>query len=408
MSRMSLLVLSLLAALWWAAAGNLKRAMPPDVVVIQAGPRGGSFDTHAKRYAAHLATQGLHAEVRNQDDSLRIIDKLDDAATGVQIGFTAQRIDVARHPDVASAGVVELQPLFLFLRRGVEVPASLAGLADLRLVMPLEGSATAQAARDVLARYGVASPPARFAFMRLDAAAAALQRGEADGGFFMLAPGNPLVRRLAEDPGLVMVSITDNVGIARNIDYLKPATLVRGAFDLRRPLPPRDVALVGATTNVVVRDDVHPAVLYALLQAMNDVHKGQTLVSDPGDYPRQAGAVLPVHPLALEWAKNGTPWLYAHLTPSVAGVVDAYWAPALALLALVSAFGTLQSLTGFIDAAVLGVALQWLGWLQRGIDRGRRPGWAGRLVFRMVEPVIIRQGREQIARDRLERLRPHM
>jgi hypothetical protein len=408
MSRMSVVVLAVLAAVWWAAAGSLKRALPPELVIIQAGPPGGSFDTHARRYADHLAAQGLHAQVRNQDDSLRIIDKLDDAATGVQVGFTAQRVEPGRHPAVASAGVVELQPLFLFLRRGVAEPLSLAGLAGRRLVMPLEGSATAQAARDVLARYGVGPGDASFSFAQMGEAAAALQRGEHDAGFFMLAPDNALVRRLAADPGLVMVSIGDNVGIARNIDYLKPATLVRGAFDLKAPLPPRDVALIGATENVIVREDIHPAVLYALLQAMSDVHKGQTLVSDPGEYPRQAGAVLPVHPHALEWAKSGTPWLYANLPPSVAGIVDAYWGPALALLALVSAFGTLQSLNGFIDGAVLGVALQWLGWLQRRVERGARPGWFGRMLFRLVEPVIVREGREQIARDRLERLRPHM
>ncbi|UXH76295.1 hypothetical protein [Roseateles amylovorans] len=405
---MSVLVLVVLAALWWAAAGNLGRALPPEQVVIQAGPRGGSFDTHARLYASHLAAQRLRVEVRNQDDSLRIIDKLDNAATGVQVGFTAQRVDPARHPNVTSAGVVELQPLFLFLRRGWGEPPTLAGLAGRRLVMPLEGSATAQATHDVLARYEVTPQNTAFAYRQMNEAAAALQRGEFDAGFFMLAPDNALVRGLAEDPGLIMYSINDSLGIARNIDYLKPATLVRGSFDLKAPLPARDILLIGATENVVVRDDIHPAVLYALLQAMNDVHKGQTLVSDAGVYPRQAGAALPVHPLAVEWAKSGTPWLFAHLPPSLAGLVDAYWGPALALLALVSAFGTLQSLNGFIDAAVLGVALQWLGWLQRRVERGVRPGWLGRMMFRLVEPVIVREGREQIARDRLERLRPHM
>lgn len=407
MSRVSLLVLVVLATLWWAA-GKLGRALPADVVVIQAGPRGGSFDTHARRYASHLVARGLHAQVRNQDDSLRIIDKVDDAASGVHVGFTAQRVDPARYPAVTSAGVIELQPLFLFLRRGLAEPVTLAELVGRRLVMPLEGSATAQAAQDVLARYDITPRNTAFTFMKLSDAAAALERGEHDAGFFMLAPGNLLVRRLAANPHLVLYSIADSVGIARNIDYLKPATLARGALGLKQPIPPRDVALVGATVNVVVREDIHPAVLYALLEAMNDAHKGQTLVSDPGEYPRQAGAALPVHPLALDWAKSGTPWLYTHLPPGVAGVVDAYWGPALALLALVSAFGTLQSLNGFIDAAVLGAAMQWLGWVQWRVERGARPGWPSQALFRLVEPVVARQDKEQRARAQLERLRPHM
>ena len=65
MSRVSILVLAMLAALWWAV-GNLRRALPPDLVVIQAGPVGGSFDTHARRYAAYLEQLGLRAQVRNQ------------------------------------------------------------------------------------------------------------------------------------------------------------------------------------------------------------------------------------------------------------------------------------------------------------------------------------------------------
>lgn len=407
MSRISFLVLMVLTALWWSV-GNLGQALPPERVVIQAGPVGGSFDLHARRYAAHLAGRGWHVQVRNQEDSLRIIDKLDDAATGVQVGFTAQRVDPALHPAVAAAGVVEMQPLFLFLRRSLGEPPTLAGLAGRRLVMPPQGSATAQAAQDVLSCYGVTPRNASFTFVQMSDAAAALQRGEHDGGFFMLAPDNPLVRRLAADPGLVMYSMADSTGIARHVDYLKPAALVRGAFDLKRPLPAHDVALVGAAVNVVVREDIHPAVLYALLQALSDVHKGQTLVSEPGEYPRHAGAVLAVHPRALEWAKSGTPWLFSHLPPAVAGAVDAYWGPVLALLALVSAFGTFQSVNRFIDAALLGAALQWLGWLERRIEQHRNPGWLGRMLFRFAEPCVMRKGSEQLARDRLERLRPYM
>lgn len=407
MSRMSLYVAAVLVVLWWAA-GTLGRALPPTQVVIQAGPRGGSFDLHARHYAELLSARGFEVAVRNQDDSLRIIDRLDDPASGVHIGFTAQRVDPAQHPAVVSMGVVELQPLFLFLRRGADAPATPAGLAGQRLVMPPRGSATAQATLDLLSRYGVSMDNARFSFLPIGEAADALTRGEQDAGFFMLAPDNPLVRRLASDPGLVPYSLSDGAGISRQIDYLKPATLVRGALDLRRPLPAVDVALVGAAVNVVTRADIHPAVMYALLQAMNRVHKVQTLVSEAGDYPRQTGTVLPMHPLAQEWSRNGTPWLYARLPPSLAGLIDAYWGPTLALLALVSAFGSLQSVGGFVNTVSFGVALQGLGWLQRRIDRGGAPGRSGRWLFDLAEPVVLRQGKEQLARERLERLRPHL
>lgn len=77
-----------------------------------------------------------------------------------------------------------------------------------------------------------------------------------------------MINRLAHDPQLHLYSFTESVGISRNIDYLKPTLLARGAFDLRAVRPPQDVAMVGA--------------------------------------------VLPLHRLASEWAKTGTP----RLTPT--------------------------------------------------------------------------------------------
>jgi hypothetical protein len=274
--------------------------------------------------------------------------------------------------------------------------------------MPPAGSATAQAARDVLALYGVTPENTPFINLPIAEAVVALQQGEHDAGFFMLAPANAMIDRLAHDDRLQLYSYTDNVGISRHIDYLKPALLARGAFDLRRVQPPQDVALVGATVNVIVRQDIHPAVLYALLNAMKDVHKGQTLVSDPGDYPSLVGTVLPLHPLAYEWAKAGTPWLYTHLSPAVAGLVDAYWGPALFLLALVSAFGTLRSLNEFIHTGALNLSLLCLVRLQARVDAGRQPGPVSRLVFRLAEPIVLRESKATKAREKLERLRPHV
>ncbi len=407
MSRTSLFVLIFLALLW-LIGGSVRRALPPDVVLIQAGPQRGSYDEHAQRYATRLAEAGLKTEVQNIVDSVQIVRNLNATDGRVQVGFMAQSVDPRAYPKVMSAGVIELQPLFLFLRRSLAPLASPAALLGRRLVMPPPGSATAQAVRDVLALYGVTPDNTAFSHLPIAEAMVALQQGEYDAGFFMLAPSNAMVNRLAHDARLHLVAFSENVGISRNIDYLKPAVLARGAYDLRAVLPAQDVALVGATVNVIVRQDIHPAVLYALLNAMKEVHKGQTLVSGAGDYPTQTGTALPLHPLASEWAKTGTPWLYTHLSPALAGLVDVYWGPALFLLALVSAFGTLRSLNEFIHTGALNLSLLFLLRLQAQVDAGRPPGFLSRTVFRLAEPIVLRESNAKKARDQLERLRPHV
>ncbi len=406
MSRISFVLLVVLALLW-LLVGDLPHALPPDRVLILAGPAGGSFDQHAHRYQAQMQAQGLHVEVRNEPDSLRIIDRVQDAGEGLHIGFTAQGLDdPGKYKALASAGVVELQPLFLFLRAGAPQPPTLQGLAGLRLAMPPPGSATARAAREVLAAYGVTEANAHFVHRPLDDVPHALARGDADAAIMMLAPDNTLVQRLATDPAYSLYGFHENVALSRQITYLKPTLLARGGYDLRRVLPPADVPMVGARINVVVRRDLHPAALYALLRALDDAHKTQTLVSNAGDFPTLAGTVLEPHPLAVEWSKSGTPWLFSHLPPLWAGLIDAYWGPTLFLLAAVSFFGTLGSVSAFVESVALNVALVVLALLQAAVDRGLKPGRFARLLFRVVEPVVRRSSAEDLVRQRLERLRP--
>lgn len=331
---------ALLATILWST-------LPRGTVVLGAGPEGGTYAQHAAAYAAELQRLGVDSRIVHIGDSLTIVDRVNGPCPCLDVGFTAQQVDPAKYPDVVSAGAIELQPLFLFVRKGLLPADSLAVLRGRRVVAPLAQSATAQAARDVLSHFGV--HPADIGYHPIGEAADVLQRGDADAGFFMLSPSSPVIARLVADEGLALFSFDANVGISRQIDYLQPAQLARGAFSLERDLPPRDTRLVAASVNVVVRRDIHPVVLYALLNAMKAVHRGQTLVSDHGDYPDMVRTALPVHEKAEAWARNGTPWLYDKLPPLLASPLDEYWGMALFIVAVSSVFGTLGTVIQFFQ-----------------------------------------------------------
>jgi TRAP-type uncharacterized transport system substrate-binding protein len=407
MSRTTFVVLLVLALLW-LAAGSVGRALPPRQVVIQAGPQGGSFDQHAQAYARVLREAGLAVQVQNIADTLTIVGNLQAGRPRVDLGFTAQAVDARAAPDVRSAGVVELQPLFLFHRAERGTPVSPQDLRGLRLVMPPPASATAKAALDVLALYAVTPENTRVTHLPIQEAVAALRRGEHDAGFFMLAPGNPMITTLALDPALRPFSFEESPALARRLGTLQPAMLPRGAHDLSTLRPAQDLTMVAAPVNVVVREDIHPVVLYALLQAMQETHGGPTLVSNPGDYPTLVGTALPPHPRASEWARSGTPWLYKHLHPVLASMVDTYWAPVLALLALVSAVGTLRSLNELVHRCALWLLLWGLRGVQWRLARGRAPGRASRAMFAAAEQLLADDSAPGHARQTLERLRPHL
>jgi hypothetical protein len=407
MSRASLAVLLLLALLW-LALGNVGQAVPPRAVVIQAGPEGGSFDQHAQRYAQALRSAEVAVQVRNVADTLSIPANLAQPSPRVDVGFTALPVPPQEFPTLRSAGVVELQPLFVFHRAALGAPASPQALAGLRLVMPPPGSASAKAALQVLAEYGVTPDNARVTHLPLGEAVAALRRGEHDAGFFMLAPANAMIAALATDPGLRPLPLAENLALSRRLDGLKPVLLARGAFGLKPALPAQDLPMVAARVEVIVREDIHPAVLYPLLQAMKDTHRGQTLVSPPGEFPSATGTVLPLHPLAADWGRDGTPWLYEHLPALPASLIDTYWAPLLALLAAISAVSTLHSLDELVHGTalwLLGIALRVQRWR---LARGGVPGRSARAMFAAAESLMAGDAGHERLRQTLDALRPHL
>ncbi len=404
--RRTLWFLGGLLLLWFVAA-SIWATLPHGVVVIGAGPQGGTYAQHAETYAKQLARMGVKTRIEHVGDSLRIIDRVNGPCPCIDVGFTAQAVTAAKFPNVVSAGAIELQPLFLFVRKAIGPVDSLAALAGRKVVMPLEHSASAEAARAVLARYGVTTAPPRY--LRIDEAAAALRRGEADAGFFMLSPANPLIAQMVGDPSLSLFSFEQNLGLSRHIEHLQPALLARGAFDLSRDQPPRDTQLVAASVNVVVRRDVHPVVLYALLNAMNEVHRGQTLVSNYGDFPNMVRTALPVHEKAAAWAKNGTPWLYEKLPPLFASPLDEYWGMALFIVAVSSVFGTLGTVIAFfrsvVDTARRG-GQAGARLLLRRLDGRPRIGAPGRGLLRLAEGLLPED--DESSRELRERLRTRL
>lgn len=385
------------------------RVLPPKVVYIETGPVGGSFHESALQYVRYLERVGLQTEIQPDPQSLHIVQLLNGQDGGhVDIGFTAQFVDPATFPNVYSAGAIELQPLFLFLRKELGTIRSPAGLRGKRLVMPPEFSATAKAAREVLALYGVTPQNTSFNYLLIGEATQALQKGQYDAGFFMLAPANAMIDKLGRHPDLMLYSFDDAEAIARKLSYLKPCVLPHSAFELLPGRPEADVRMVGATVNVIVNRDIHPAALYALLHAMREVHSGQTLVSLRGDYPNFVNTDLPLHPLVPEWAKNGTPWIYKTFSPLLASLIQEYWLPVLVLVAVVSVYDTLNKLYELIHLLTISAALEILTHMRANLSGGRRPGPVHRALFRLAEGVVMRDKADKKARALLEQLRSEL
>lgn len=388
---------------------DLKHLAPPRPVVIESGPVGGSYHKNAIRYAEHLEGMGFAVTVRPNPQSLESIAHVNGGTPVADIAFTAQAVNPANYPNVRSAGAIEVQPLFAFFHKQVasrlRVPSDLTGL---RLVMPPERSATSEAVRAVLGLYGVTPANTTFTYLPIADAVAELKADRHDAGLFMLAAENPLVTELGTEDDLWLPSFAAAQAVAGKLPWLRTVRLPVGAFDIHLNRPSQDTDLVGATVNVIVNKDLHPAVLYGLLQAMDQVHSGATLVTPAGEFPSLLRTAVPAHPLAAQYVKTGVPWLYRNLPPFVARMVDRYLLIGLAFLFLIEGYRVVHYFRELREWLANHMALRILTWLDRRLARGEPPGRASRALLQIAESIILHHAEHSRAQELLGRVRARL
>lgn len=380
-------------------------ALPPRGIVIEAGPVGGTYHAHARAYAEVLAEHGFSTELRANPNSTAIIDNVNEPDSGVDIGFVAQSVDPAATPRVRSLAKVEFQPLFLFHSIALGELVSPVNLRGRRVVMPPEASATAVAARTLLALYGVTPQTATIAHVEITEAARRLTDGEADAGFFMLAADNPLIHTLARDRDLAAFSYGDARSIAINLDYLGTATLPAGGFDLSQSLPPGNLDLVGAEVNVITHKDLHPALAFAMLDALERRHQPATAIARMGTYPDIVGTRLPILPQARDYAQSGRPWSYRLFGTYWGSLIDEFSVAIFALFVITQGYRTIKYLLEALTLLGLWVASGLIERQIRAHAQGRGPGRLEMSLMALSAGLIDRVSVSGRARARLEHWR---
>ncbi len=89
--------------------------------------------------------------------------------------------------------------------------------------------------------------------------------------------------------------------------------LPKGVVDIDRTIPADDVQLIGTTSKVLVRSDLHPEIVELLLQTMTETHSGPEIFQRSGEFPNGMDAEYPVAATAIDYYKNGPSYLRRHL-----------------------------------------------------------------------------------------------
>ena len=311
----------ILATVVWIAYQFVEPA-PPKRIVMSGGSEGGAYEGYAQRYKELLAEDRIDLVLLPSAGSVENLKRLMDGNSGVSVGFVQGGIAKEGDDDelMSLAGLYH-EPLWVFYR-GERTIDQIAQLGGRRIAIGPEGSGTRPLALRILALADINAKNARLLDLGADAAADALAKGEIDAAMLVADSDSPVVSRLLHDRRLKLMSFAQAEAITRHLHYLSHVVLPEGGIDFAANLPARDVHLVAPTANLVVRDDIHPALISLLMGAATEIHGGAGLLRKAGEFPSEKGVDLAMSVDAERYLKSGPPFLQRHLPFWLAVFID--------------------------------------------------------------------------------------
>jgi len=320
------------AILGFVIALFLMDPAPPKTIRFGAGAPGGAYHAYAQRYQRLLAEQGVDVELvdtAGSIDNLRLLEEDFIDVALVQGGLTG----VSEEKTLRSLGGLFEEPFWVFVREGV--PATDFGdLKDLRVSIGPEGSGTRALATSLQRAYGGDWTNGARLAMSTREAEAALRAGDIDAAAFAASPGAAYIQALLHAEGIRLLPFDRAEAIARREEGLSSVILLRGVADIGADIPERDVPLIAAVSQLVVRDDVHPAIEAVLLDAALAIHSDKSLFSPAGRFPNANSTDLPVSKQTTRFYRDGPSFLRRYFPFSVANFLDRAWVLAIPLLTL--------------------------------------------------------------------------
>lgn len=323
------LALAVLAAAYWYL-----QPQPPKQVRLATGPAGSAYAAFGERYAQALRAHGITVVLQPTDGSLENLALLrrGEADLAFVRGGSADPV-ADEEAGLLSLGALFYEPLWIFYRPDALRPAeqkggalqSLARLRPLRLNVDKPGSGVPDIVERMLRANRIDPASMQLSHLAQSPAAEALQAGLLDAVVLASAPESPLVQQLLRTPGIALLDLRQSDAYTRIFPFLSAVHLPRGIVDLANDQPGQDVAMLAATTSLLVREQTHPALRQLFAQAAQGIHGGAGWFNGPRDFPNTRTSELPVSSEG-DRAINGQPPFWQRYLPFWASnLVERMW-----------------------------------------------------------------------------------
>ena len=299
----------------------------PKIIIIEAGPVGGFFDTSAHKIKKRLKEKNIEVTVINREDTLNIIEDVNDLKSKVDIGFIAQDLKGKKYKNINSLGSIILEPLFIIARKDVKIK-SLVDLKGLKVAVSPVNSGTRIVAEKILAIYGVNEFNSKFYPYSLIESANALKAETVDVAFFLQPANNKIIEELGKNKKLKIFSLNESSALSKKYNYLYPSQIDKSGFDVKNNLPEVDIKVISVPVTLIAKKNLNPSIVTLISLILKEEFRDPNLVSDAGTFPTmQYEKNLEINQIAdkiFNLPFGSESFLYSILPIKVASIIDDY------------------------------------------------------------------------------------
>lgn len=283
---------------------------PPKAITIATGMAEGTYAEFGAKYRKALAESGIDLTVRHTAGAGENIALLNDPKGGVEVAFIQGGIgDPFGAPRLRSVASVFFEPLWVFVRGTGAMPDRLSALRGKRIGVGVAGSGTRVLAKTLLVANDVDDENSTFVSVGGNDAAQALDDGRLDAAFFVSGTLSQRLLALLQKPEIRLMGLAHADAYQRRYKYLSGIALPEGVLDLGANLPAAPVSTVAPTAALVVREDLHPALVDLLLGAASRIHAEGNLTTPAGLFPSPRYVDFPLSSDAERYFKSGPTFL---------------------------------------------------------------------------------------------------
>ena len=347
-------IVGVVLAVWLAVV--LIKPGPAGRIVMATGGAAGAYTQLADTWKRELARFGVALELRPDIQGLDTLQAVASDAGEVHAGIVkgglagslqgrlATASERAVHDTQAarlqSVGRLFYEPIWVFYR-GPNLVKSLGEFKGRRIMVGTATSGTRRVATLLLKANGVTPENSRFIEQDFPADAKPLTGDSADVAFVSLPPDAKRIQDLLRAPGIFLMDFAAEAqAYITRFPFLSKVVMYRGAVEFDPDVPSADITLLATAPALVMRKDLHPALVSLLTHAawVNpkpgfDRSGEPILFYRAGQFPSADDPEYEVDPDAKTYYRSGgLPVLLRAVGPFNASLGIPFWVTAFAFL----------------------------------------------------------------------------